>query len=188
MADRLLVVTGADDVERAAADAGDDAVELVVGSSSLPVGRALSRHLGDAPVTLLAAGATAYGPTYGALQGRLAKRVRQVLHLDLVPELEPLLLDERDVPARPVPLASVRAVAASLPSPGPVPDPTTLALGRSAAWAAPWTATTGPTCSSRWSSAAPRRGTRASCFSSTRTRRTGCAARSTRPRPPPGPT
>jgi hypothetical protein len=134
VADRLVVVTGADDVERAAADVGDDAVELVVGTSSLPVGRALSRHLGDAPVTLLAAGVTAYGPTSGALQGRLAKRVRQVLHLDLVPELEPLLLDERDVPSRPVPLASVRTVAASLPSPGPVPDPTTLVLGRSAAW------------------------------------------------------
>ncbi|GAB2589678.1 hypothetical protein [Microlunatus antarcticus] len=134
VADRLVVVPGTDDVERAAAAVGDDAVELVVGTSSLPVGRALSRHLGDAPVTLLAVGATAYGPTYGALQGRLAKRVRQVLHLDLVPELEPLLLDERDVPTRPVPLAGVRALAAALPSPGPVPDPTTLVLGRSAAW------------------------------------------------------
>ena len=49
-------------------------------------------------MSLLAVGAAAYGPTSGALQGRLAKRVRQVLAVDLVAGLDPLLLAERDVP------------------------------------------------------------------------------------------
>jgi hypothetical protein len=86
-------------------------------------------------VTLLAAGAAAYGPAASALQGRLAKRVRQVLHVDLVPGLAPVLLAERRVPTHAVPAGSVRAAVAALPGPDPVPDPTTLVLGRSAPWA-----------------------------------------------------
>jgi hypothetical protein len=130
-----VAVGPGDDPEAVAATLGHDDVELVVGTGSLPVGRALSRRFGDAPVTVLATGATAYGPTPEALQGRLAKRARQVLHADLVPGLAPLLLAERSVPSRPVPLASVRTVVSSLPAPAPVPDPTTLVLGRSAPWA-----------------------------------------------------
>ena len=101
---------------------------------ALLVGRALSRRFGDAPVTVLATGATAYGPTPATLQGRLAKRAHRVLHLDLVPGLEPLLLAERSVPSRPVPLADVRSAVSSLPAPAPVPDPAALVLGRSAPW------------------------------------------------------
>lgn len=131
---RQVLVRPADDPDTVAATLGHEDVELVVGTDSLPAGRALSRRFDDAPVTLLATGATAYGPPSAALQGRLAKRARRVLHLDLVPGLVPLLLAERSVPSRPVPLESVRAVAASLRAPSPVPDPTTLVLGRSAPW------------------------------------------------------
>ena len=130
--DRVLV--GPDDDPAAVAAALGRDVELVVGSRTLPAGRALSRLFGDAPVTLLAVGAAAYGPTSGALQGRLAKRVRQVLAVDLVAGLDPLLLAERDVPTRQVPLEALRAAAAAWPGPAPVPHPTTLVLGRAAAW------------------------------------------------------
>lgn len=134
-AERLVRVHASDDPDDVAARLGHDEVELVVGTSTLPAGRALSRRFGDARVTVLATGASAYGPTPGPLQGRLAKRARQVLHVDLVPGLEPLLLGERGVPRRPVPLEQVRAAAAAaLPAPGAVPDPTTLVLGRSAPW------------------------------------------------------
>lgn len=134
---RQVVVTPADDPAVVAATLGHDDVELVVGTSTLPAGRALSRHFPEAPVSLLATGVTAYGPTYGHLQGRLAKRVRQVVHLDLVPGLDPLLLSERSVPTRPVPPEGVRSALAArsaLPGPDPVPTPTTLVLGRSAPW------------------------------------------------------
>ena len=130
--DRVLV--GPDDDPAGVAAALGHDVELLVGSRTLPAGRALSRLFGEAPVSLLAVGAAAYGPTSGALQGRLAKRVRQVLAVDLVAGLDPLLLSERDVPTRQVPLEALRAAAAAWPGPAPVPHPTTLVLGRSAAW------------------------------------------------------
>lgn len=130
-----IALTTADDPDTVAIRLAHDDVELVVGTSTLQGGRALSRRFGDAPVSLLAAGASAYGPTHGALQGRLAKRVRQVIHLDLVPGLDPLLLTERSVPTRTVPLEAFRAAVSTLPGPDPVPDPTTLVLGRAAPWA-----------------------------------------------------
>jgi hypothetical protein len=131
---RLSITSGADADASVAELAGDDDVELVVGTSTAGVGRALTRRFDGAPVTLLAAGAAAYGPAPAALQGRLAKRVRQVLHVDLVPGLPPVLLTERSVPTRAVPVADLRTAAASLPSPDPVPDPTTLVIGRSGPW------------------------------------------------------
>ena len=132
---RQIHVTGADDLQALAAELGPDDVELVVGTSALQTGRALTRLWSVAPVSLLAGGAAAYGPTHDALSGRLAKRVDQVLHLDLVPGLRPLLLAERSIATRAVPLERYRSAATSLPGPDPLPDPTTLVLGRSAAWA-----------------------------------------------------
>ena len=131
---RQVVVSGGDDLAAAVAEVGDDAVELVVGTSALGVGRTLVRRFGDAPVVLVAGGASAYGPTPRALAGRLARRVEQVLHVDLVEGLRPLLLTERGTAVRAVPPESVRAVTAGLPAPRPVQDPTTLVLGRSGAW------------------------------------------------------
>jgi hypothetical protein len=131
--DRVHV--GPDDDPAAVAAALGSEVELVVGTRTLAAGRNLSRRFGDAPVTLLATGATAYGPTSGPLQGRLAKRVRRVVAVELVPGLDPLLLSERPVSVSTVPAAALREAAAALPAPDPVPDPTTLVLGRSGAWA-----------------------------------------------------
>jgi hypothetical protein len=129
-----VLVTSPDEVWTLDPGLGDDDVELVVGVSALRTGRALTRRWRSAPVALLAAGTAAYGPASGPLQGRLAKRAQQVLRLDLVPGLDPLLLAERSVPTHVVPLDAVRAVMAALPGPEPVPDPTTLVLGRSASW------------------------------------------------------
>ncbi|HEY0240561.1 MAG TPA: hypothetical protein VGC37_18170 [Friedmanniella sp.] len=134
-----VVVANADDVEAVAAGLGHDDVELVVGTGAVRTGRALTRRWRDAPVLLVAAGAAAYGPTPAALEGRLTRRADRVLHPALVPGLRPLLLAERSVPTRAVPLEDVRTVSAALALEGGVPtalaDPTTLVLGRSADWA-----------------------------------------------------
>ncbi|MGI3781506.1 MAG: hypothetical protein ACRYG2_12090 [Janthinobacterium lividum] len=132
---RQILLGGDDDLETVAAGLGDDDVELVVGTSALRTGRALTRRWTDAPVVLLAAGAAVYGPTPRGLGGRLARRTDRVLHVDLVPGLRPLLLAERPAAIQAVPFEDVRAVTAALPGTGPVPDPTALVLGHSAAWA-----------------------------------------------------
>ena len=134
---RTQVHVGPDDdlgaVAASLPDPGSD-VELVVGTSALRLGRELTRRWTDARVVLLAGGAAAYGPTPRALGGRLARRTDRVLHLDPVPGLHPLLLAGRPATVHAVPLEHVRAVTAALSGPPPVPDPTTLVLGRTAAW------------------------------------------------------
>ena len=133
--DRQILLTRADHVDAVAARLDGTEVELVVGTSALRTGRALTRRWPGAPVALLAAGASAYGPTSEALAGRLARRVERVLHPDLVPGLRPLLLAERAVPTTAVPPEHLRTPTTALPGPGAVPDPTTLVLGRAGAWA-----------------------------------------------------
>ncbi|SDV04956.1 hypothetical protein SAMN04488544_4072 [Microlunatus sagamiharensis] len=117
----------------------DSPVELVVGSASLEAGRALARRLLEVSITLVAVDGDAYGPTPDLVRGRFARLVSRVLHLDIVPGLTPLLLAERHVPAAPVPLDDLRALAATLPAAllpdgGRVVDPTTLVLGSAARW------------------------------------------------------
>ncbi len=113
----------------------DSPVELVVGSASLEVGRALARRLLEVSITLVAVDGDAYGPTPDPVRGRFARLTGRVLHLDLAPGLAPLLLAERRVPTTPVPLADLRAVAATLPAPAALVDPTTLLVGRTSRWA-----------------------------------------------------
>lgn len=129
-----VVVGPDDDLAAVAAALTDGDVELVVGTSALRLGRELTRRWTDARVVLLAGGAAVYGPTPRVLSGRLARRIDRVLHVDLVPDLHPLLLAERRVAVHAVPLEHVRTVTAGLSGPPPVPDPTTLVLGRTAAW------------------------------------------------------
>ncbi len=109
--------------------------DLVVGAGASRTGRSVARRWADAPVTLLASGTTVYGPTPEALEGRLAGRVGIVLHLDLAPGVPPLLLSERGTPSASVPADAHRAAVALLPAPGPLVRPTTVVLGRRAAWA-----------------------------------------------------
>lgn len=131
---RQVVLRPDHDLEALATEVGDEDVELVVGTSALRTGRALTRRWTGAPIVLLAAGAAAYGPTPRALGGRLARRTERLLYAELVAGLRPLLLAERSVPTGPVPLQAVRTAVAALPGPPAVADPTTLVLGRSAAW------------------------------------------------------
>ncbi|MEU9354381.1 polysialyltransferase family glycosyltransferase [Streptomyces griseoloalbus] len=113
---------------------GDDRVELVLESLPVPPALTVAQVFTGAPIHVYADGLMSYGPTRNKLDPLVGTRVRQVLHLDLVPGLTPMLLTEFDVPARVVPTeAFVQAVgelAASTEELPAVPDGSALLLGQ----------------------------------------------------------
>ncbi|CAL9560998.1 hypothetical protein SUDANB176_04643 [Streptomyces sp. enrichment culture] len=113
---------------------GDDRVELVLESPDVPPALAVAQVFTGAPVHVYADGLMSYGPTRGKLDPLVGTRVRQLLHLDLVPGLTPMLLAEFDVPARVVPtraflrtVGEVSDAVGALPAP---PDGAALLLGQ----------------------------------------------------------
>ncbi len=101
---------------------GEDRVELVVESVQVPPARALCLLFPGAAVDVYADGLMSYGPTRFRLDDRLGTRVRRVLHPDLVPGLEPLLLTEFGVRPELVPTADLLKVLAELPADAPELD------------------------------------------------------------------
>ncbi|MEU0909104.1 polysialyltransferase family glycosyltransferase [Streptomyces althioticus] len=95
---------------------GDDRVELVLGAPDTPPAQAVARVFTGAPLHVCAGGPADYGPTRGKLDPLIGTRVRQVLHLDLIPGLRPLLLAEFGAPARVVPADAFRAVTGEVAS------------------------------------------------------------------------
>ncbi|MFF5155126.1 polysialyltransferase family glycosyltransferase [Streptomyces sp. NPDC000348] len=113
---------------------GGDRVELVLESVAVPPALAVAQVFTGAPVHVYADGLMSYGPTRARLDPLVGTRVRQVLHLDLVPGLTPMLLTEFDVPARVVPADAFRQAvgelseaAGELPA---LPDGSALLLGQ----------------------------------------------------------
>lgn len=104
---------------------GEDRVELIVESLQVPPAQALCQLFPGAAVDVYADGLMSYGPTRVRLDPQIGMRVRRVLHLDLVPGLEPLLLTEFGVPTELVPaeefLKVLAALAASAPDGGQLP-------------------------------------------------------------------
>ncbi|MFF4366502.1 polysialyltransferase family glycosyltransferase [Streptomyces sp. NPDC001594] len=93
---------------------GGDRVELVVESLQVPPAQSLCRLFPGAAVDVYADGLMSYGPTRFRLDPQIGMRVRRVLHLDLVPGLEPLLLTEFGVRGELVPAPAVLKVFAEL--------------------------------------------------------------------------
>lgn len=93
---------------------GDDEVELVVESIQVEPALAVARCFPDAPLEVYADGLMSYGPTRNKLDPLVGSRVRRLLHLDLLPGLEPLLLTEFGVPAEVVPTGAFTSVLAEL--------------------------------------------------------------------------
>lgn len=93
---------------------GDDRVELVVESLQVPPAQTLCRLFPGAAVDVYADGLMSYGPTRFRLDPQLGMRVRRVLHPDLVPGLEPLLLTEFGVRSEPLPAEPLLKVLAEL--------------------------------------------------------------------------
>ncbi|KJY47621.1 hypothetical protein VR46_02515 [Streptomyces sp. NRRL S-444] len=100
----------------------EDRVEIIVESIQVPPARTLCTLFPGAAVDVYADGLMSYGPTRFRLDPQLGMRVRRVLHLDLVPGLEPLLLTEFDVPAELVPTPEFLKVLGELPSYAPELD------------------------------------------------------------------
>jgi hypothetical protein len=67
-----------------------------------------------APITVYADGLMSYGPTRNKLGLLVDSRIDRLLHLDLVPGLEPLLLTEFGVPSQVVPGAEFTKVLAEV--------------------------------------------------------------------------
>lgn len=98
-----------------------DQVSLVVEPYQLNFARWLPQLFPDAPLTVVADGLMAYGPSRRPVPARLAARVRELVHLDLVPGLVPVYLSEHGVPARPVPSSAVRRLLDGLAADRRVP-------------------------------------------------------------------
>ncbi|MFD9795070.1 polysialyltransferase family glycosyltransferase [Streptomyces sp. NPDC059070] len=99
---------------RRAWDLGDDRIELAVESIQVNPAGAVAQLFPDAPLHVYADGLMSYGPTRNKLDPLVGTRVRRVLHLDLVPDLEPLLLGEFGVPAEVIPTAAFTKVIGEL--------------------------------------------------------------------------
>jgi Alpha-2,8-polysialyltransferase (POLYST) len=114
---------------------GDDEVEIVVESIQVEPALAVARLFPDAPLEVYADGLMSYGPTRNKLDPLVGSRVRRLLHLDLLPGLEPLLLTEFGVRSEVVPTDAFTSVLAELaqdvpPSVASVPQGGALLLGQ----------------------------------------------------------
>lgn len=89
---------------------GAEHVELIVESVQVPPARTLMSVFPDSPVQVYADGLMSYGPTRNRLPPAVSGRIDRLLHLDLVPDLAPLLLSEYAVPAAVIDAAAFRRV------------------------------------------------------------------------------
>ncbi|MFF5564292.1 polysialyltransferase family glycosyltransferase [Streptomyces sp. NPDC012623] len=115
---------------------GDDEVELVLESIQVNPALAIAQIFTGAPVTVYADGLMSYGPTRSKIEPLVGERVRRVLHLDLVPGLDPMLLTEFGVRPEVIPTEAFTRVldqlsdaASGIAVPVP-PVPPALLLGQ----------------------------------------------------------
>ncbi|HWM36447.1 MAG TPA: polysialyltransferase family glycosyltransferase [Streptomyces sp.] len=114
---------------------GEDEIELVVESIQVEPALAVARLFPDAPIDVYADGLMSYGPTRNKLDPLVGTRVRRLLHLDLLPGLEPLLLTEFGVEGEVVSTGAFKSVLAELaqdvpPSVTAAPSGSALLLGQ----------------------------------------------------------
>ncbi|PWI11001.1 hypothetical protein DIZ27_09080 [Streptomyces sp. NWU339] len=116
-----------------------DLIELAVESIQVNPARALAAIFSESTVHVYADGLMSYGPTRDKLPLTIARRIRRLLHLDLIPGLKPLLLSEYGVGPEVVPDEAFREVldeisqdAADDPRLAPVLEeaPTAVLLGQ----------------------------------------------------------
>jgi hypothetical protein len=95
-------------------DLGDDTLDLVVESLQVAPALSFAQLFLGSPITVYADGLMSYGPTRNKLGLLVDTRIDRLLHLDLVPGLEPLLLTECGVPSQVVPGAGFTNVLAEV--------------------------------------------------------------------------
>lgn len=114
-------------------DLGDEPVHLVVESIQVPPAQSLAWSFPQASVDVYADGLMSYGPTRTTILSEIGSRIERLLHLDLVPGLVPLLLEEFAVERAVIPTGTFREVLAELGSDAPLPGssgPVALLLGQ----------------------------------------------------------
>ncbi|MFD0352772.1 polysialyltransferase family glycosyltransferase [Streptomyces sp. NPDC127110] len=89
-------------------------LELVVESIQVKPAQTLCKIFSDATLAVYADGVMSYGPTRNDLPRPLHGRIDQVLYLDLVPALLPMLLTEYGIPSQPVHTGAVLELMAEL--------------------------------------------------------------------------
>lgn len=114
-------------------DLGDGDVTLLTESVAGEPAHALARVFAGAPLEVYSDGLMSYGPSGALVPAQVGERVEQLLHLDLVPGLVPVLHREWDVRTTVVPTDALRTVVAQVAAAAPrdVHRPTTaLVLGQ----------------------------------------------------------
>lgn len=99
---------------RAVCGLGDSEVHLVVESIQVSPALAVSRVFADASIDVYADGLMSYGPTRNRLPDDVGWRIERLLHLDLVPGLDPMLLTEWQVSPVLISGSAFRSVIAQL--------------------------------------------------------------------------
>jgi hypothetical protein len=93
--------------------------ELVLESIAVPPSRTIAGLIRDCPITVYSDGLMSYGPTRDPLPAEIFRRIDRLLHLDLVPGLEPLLLSEYGVGAATLPDEAFLSVVGQVSSAAP---------------------------------------------------------------------
>ncbi|MFF5975940.1 alpha-2,8-polysialyltransferase family protein [Streptomyces sp. NPDC012769] len=109
---------------------GTDRIELVVESLQVAPALTIAQLLPDAAIDVYADGLMSYGPTRNKIDPLVGERVRRLLHLDLVPGLEPLLLAEFGAVAETVPTEAFTKVVEELSGPVASEEGPALLLGQ----------------------------------------------------------
>lgn len=118
---------------RLAWNLGDDDIELAVESIQVNPALGVAQIFTGAPITVYADGLMSYGPTRSKIDPLVGTRIDRLLHLDLVPDLKPLLLTEFGVEPEIVPTDAFTKVLAELVDTGdelPVIEEPALLLGQ----------------------------------------------------------
>lgn len=115
---------------RSAWNLGTGQVSLVLESIQVNPAQALARIFFDAPISVHSDGLMSYGPTRNKLPVHMLQRLRETIHIDLVPGLEPMLLLEAPVQRKVLRLEALAAVFAGLAA---AAEPAGLDLPRGAA-------------------------------------------------------
>lgn len=103
--------------------------ELVLESIAVPPARTIAGLVRDCPITVYSDGLMSYGPTRDPLPAEIFRRITRLLHLDLVPGLEPLLLSEYGVAAKHLRAEPFLALIEAMPVPT-LPSADALILGQ----------------------------------------------------------
>lgn len=93
---------------------GDGPLELVLESIQAPPAFALAGLFLDAPIRLYSDGLMTYGPTRRSLGTQIGTRLVQVLYLELIPGLRPLVAHEYAPAGTVIPQAAMTAVLAEV--------------------------------------------------------------------------